>query len=374
MDSAFSDQEKAALSEFRVAIADLIETFDDYEAHNENLIRWLRAKELNVQEAEAMIRHSMKWRDENDFKRFRDLPVSDYYLEKLPFRPSGYDKEGALVIIIPVIKWEMSLLTKSEHHAELTTYIFHIMDKLYHYLKATSTPEKIRTKVVLIIDIEGFSLQELLSKHVIDFFVELLKLYEAHSPERMKAVYVINISSFFSVFWPVIKPFIQTRTLSKVHIVGGGPEYWKPAILTGIDPRELPSEYGGTNSAHPAAYSNDKGETWPARAAVMSPGKFVTAVIPARDKFVTGFDLNVGNRISWNFKTEFYDIGFSFMLNDVPMFPSVRADGHVFVQDGCVDIVEAGTYSLVFDNTYSMFRSKTVHYAIEIEDKVEPEE
>jgi hypothetical protein len=277
------------------------------------------------------------------------------------------------VIIVPVVQWEMKLLTQAEHHPELTTYIFHIMDKLYHFLKASSTPEFIRTKVVLIIDIDGFSLQELMSTHVINFFAQLLKLYELHSPERMKAVYVINISSFFSVFWPVLKPFIATRTLSKVHIVGGGPEYWKPVILASIDHRELPSEYGGSNTAHPAAYSNDKGETWPARASSFPSKEFTTIVVAARDKFVTGFDLKAGNRISWNFKTDFYDIGFSFLKGEEPMFPPCRADGYVCVQDGLADIVEDGTYSLVFDNTYSMFRSKTVHYAIRIEDKVEPE-
>ncbi|CAG7716455.1 unnamed protein product, partial [Allacma fusca] len=55
-------------------------------------------------------------------------------------------------------------------------------------------------------------------------------------------------------------------------------------------------------------------------------------------------------------------IGFEFTLNRVRLFPYARADAHICVQDGCLDVTEPGIYSLVFDNTYSRWLEKTLHY------------
>ncbi|CAG7829456.1 unnamed protein product, partial [Allacma fusca] len=83
---------------------------------------------------------------------------------------------------------------------------------------------------------------------------------------------------------------------------------------------------------------------------------FLSTSIPPRQKFETSFDLCAGDGISWNFKTDSHDIGFWFLVDEEPMFPYVKADAHVAVQIGLVDVVTPGTYSIVFDNTHSKYR------------------
>ncbi|CAG7720617.1 unnamed protein product, partial [Allacma fusca] len=196
---------------------------------------------------------------------------------------------------------------------------------------------------------------------------DMLRGYDADYPERLKVAYIVNIPKVFEIIWSMMKPFIPAGTMSKIRILGGGPDQWRKTLLENIDFRELPSQYGGSNTAHPF-YANRFGDIWPTRAPLYQLEDFITVSIPPGDKFVKSFELSAGNRISWNFKTDSYDIGFEFRLNDVRLlFPYARADAHICMQDGCLDVIEEGTYSLVFDNTYSKYRAKTLHYYIRTE-------
>lgn len=50
----------------------------------------------------------------------------------------------------------------------------------------------------------------------------------------------------FSLAFSMIKPFLHERTKKKIQIFGHDPKAWKAALLTTIDPEELPACYGGT--------------------------------------------------------------------------------------------------------------------------------
>ena len=50
----------------------------------------------------------------------------------------------------------------------------------------------------------------------------------------------------FSIGYPILKPFIHERTRNKIKIFGHDAKQWKAAILSEVDPEELPACYGGT--------------------------------------------------------------------------------------------------------------------------------
>ncbi|CAG7648088.1 unnamed protein product [Allacma fusca] len=89
-------QEKIALKKFRANISDVLETLSEYDAHDLNLIRWIRARDFNLADAEKMLRKSLAWRLENNIEKLRVVEYSDFLLSKLVFTPCGHDKEGAL--------------------------------------------------------------------------------------------------------------------------------------------------------------------------------------------------------------------------------------------------------------------------------------
>ncbi|CAG7731545.1 unnamed protein product [Allacma fusca] len=371
MSNIFSSEEISALKQFRLSISDIIEKYDEYDAHDNNLIRWLRARDLNLKKAEGMIRKSTKYRqDHPELQNLQYLPVPEDFLEKLPFRPIGHDKEGILVVSFSAQNWEFKKLVLAGRTVEMKRYVCHILERFFRHNKTISTPENINNQMVVIMDLLGFSIPEHLSKPVISFALELLRLLDLNYPEIMKTVYIINVPKIFPVGWSIISPFLSQRTINKFKIIGGGQNNWKRVLLEDIDYSELPSEYGGSNTVHPTQYTNEHGESWPSRSGSFPQESFLTTVVPAKKNVMLSFQLVAGNRISWNFKTDSYDIGFEFKFNDTQMFPSVRADSHLYTQDGLVDVTEDGTYTLVFDNSYSKYRSKTLHYAILVEDSV----
>ncbi|CAG7702730.1 unnamed protein product, partial [Allacma fusca] len=70
---------------------------------------------------------------------------------------------------------------------------------------------------------------------------------------------------------------------------------------------------------------------------------------------------------SWNFRTEDFDIGFSILHNDKDCILNYqRVDSHLKNQEGALNCEKPGRYTLIFDNTYSVVRAKTLHYMVSV--------
>ncbi|KAI8071715.1 CRAL-TRIO domain-containing protein [Gongronella butleri] len=66
---------------------------------------------------------------------------------------------------------------------------------------------------------------------------------QTYYPETLHRLFVVNAPSAFLVMWKVIKPWLDKRTLDKVHILG---KDYKQDLLKYIDADALPEFLGGT--------------------------------------------------------------------------------------------------------------------------------
>ena len=80
-----------------------------------------------------------------------------------------------------------------------------------------------------------------------------------------------------------------------------------------------------------------------------------------------------GNALYWEFATDTYDIGFgaSFeweeedgVIKKEPILPILRRSSQEKVITGSHAYPRTGSYLLLFDNSYSLLRSKTVYYRV----------
>lgn len=46
----------------------------------------------------------------------------------------------------------------------------------------------------------------------------------------------------------MLKPFLHERTKNKIQVFSHDQKAWKAALLTDINPEELPASYGGTKT------------------------------------------------------------------------------------------------------------------------------
>jgi hypothetical protein len=100
-----------------------------------------------------------------------------------------------------------------------------------------------------------------------------------------------------------------------------------------------------------------------------------TITVPAKgvDQAVIPVE-KIGSKVQWKFQAVDYDISFGLYFSppvpsggaggaEVELIKTVRIDANVCTQEGEWEAVNAGSYLLRFDNSYSRFRSKTVLYS-----------
>ncbi|CAG7734304.1 unnamed protein product [Allacma fusca] len=364
----FTGAEQTALVKFRANISDLIERLGDKESHDANLIRWLRARDLNLEKAEEMLRTSLQWRLENNIDDLaKDILFDEYLLKNMPLKPGSRDKQGTIVLVCPFGRWDIKEMINDGYKEKMHYYVFKFLELFSTQLQSLNK-ENIQTQVVIIFDYDQFMMKQAFSQQVIKWVMEFFRLFDAHYPERMKAAYVVNVPKIFEIFWPVINPVLSARTLSKVRVLGGKSNHWRSKLREIIDSHELPSDLGGSNTAA-EFFSSRLG--FSIFALPRSPSypsyDFVPVNVAAGGKFTRSFEIFTGEKMSWNFKTEDYDIGFEVLMNGEQMFPYAKVDAHLCIQDGLVSASKDGTYTLVFDNSYSRYRSKTIYYVVYVD-------
>eukprot|EP00557_Chaetoceros_sp_GSL56_P013498 CAMPEP_0176483156 /NCGR_PEP_ID=MMETSP0200_2-20121128/3771_1 /TAXON_ID=947934 /ORGANISM="Chaetoceros sp., Strain GSL56" /LENGTH=506 /DNA_ID=CAMNT_0017879545 /DNA_START=95 /DNA_END=1612 /DNA_ORIENTATION=- len=101
-------------------------------------------------------------------------------------------------------------------------------------------------KSIYVIDLDGMGIRDFAGE-VVDFVKRASSFTGAHYPERSGTIYVINVPSWFSVIWNVVKPMVDDVTKKKIKILRYGKEGITKALMEKIDIENIPPEYGGTS-------------------------------------------------------------------------------------------------------------------------------
>lgn len=95
--------------------------------------------------------------------------------------------------------------------------------------------------------------------------------------------------------------------------------------------------------------------------------------IPAKQQFQLPLELSENTRAIWTFQTESKDVAFSARffptdaVEDSEVIPESRVNSHQLPQQGRFDATTAGTLTLTFNNSFSMFTAKNLTYSVVIE-------
>lgn len=101
-------------------------------------------------------------------------------------------------------------------------------------------------KSIYVIDLDGIGIRDFAGE-VVDFVKRASSFTGAHYPERSGAIYIINVPSWFSVIWNVVKPMVDDVTKKKITIMRYGKEAITKALEDKIDIGSIPPEYGGNS-------------------------------------------------------------------------------------------------------------------------------
>ncbi|CAN6559040.1 unnamed protein product [Malus baccata var. baccata] len=223
---------------------------------NETLMRFLKARDMNVGKAHKMLLDCLQWRMESEIDNILAKPiipndkyraVRDSYLVGL----SGYSKEGLPVIAVGVGQSTFDKASVNyyvQSHIQMNEYRDRVV-----LPSATKKYGKYIGTCVKVLDMTGLRLSAL---NQIKLLTVISTIDDLNYPEKTDTYYIVNVPYIFSACWKVVKPLLQERTRRKIQVLQGS---GKDELLKIMDYASLPHfcrKEGSGSSRH-----SDNGHT-----------------------------------------------------------------------------------------------------------------
>ncbi|KAJ8590142.1 CRAL TRIO domain-containing protein [Rhizopogon salebrosus TDB-379] len=201
------------------------------------LMKFLRARNLNAQEAKDMLISTLRWRKYFDVDGAMKEEFPEEVFGQLG-RTYGKDKEGHPISynlyganqdlnavfsdVQRFLRWRVAFMEQS-----IALLDFETVDQM-----------------IQVHDYEGVSMSSRTpaSKNAAS---EASSIFQGHYPEFLAKKFFVNVPSFLTwIFW-IFKPLLSSATVAKMSVVGSGPHAIGPALLPLIPADQLPKRYGG---------------------------------------------------------------------------------------------------------------------------------
>ncbi|CAG7694879.1 unnamed protein product, partial [Allacma fusca] len=189
--SSPDSKEIELISQFRERVADL--NLKGRLAEDHELLRWIRARNHDLDQAEKMIRESIKWREANDIDNILTWNPPERFLKELPLEFLGYDNENSPVVVAPYGKWDLKKCADLGEKEEFVKYCDQLFESMISKMEGKKTPNGDPvTQFVIIVDNKGLVYRTLASVGAVDMSLQAVRRFEANHPEVLKSMYQIN--------------------------------------------------------------------------------------------------------------------------------------------------------------------------------------
>ncbi|KAF4548350.1 CRAL/TRIO domain-containing protein 1 [Elsinoe fawcettii] len=229
---------------------------------DETMLRYLRARKWNVQEAWTQFKDTEKWRKDNQIdKLYEKIDIEEYDNGRklYPQWTGRRDKRGIPLYVFEVSQltskavtaWENAASKPGEVESKLPPKMLRLFAlyealcnfalPLCSYIPDRKYPATPVSQSSNIVDISNVSLKQFwnLKSHMQD----ASQLATAYYPETLDRIFVIGAPSFFPTVWGWIKRWFDPITVSKIFILSKASTL---ATLEEFIPREnIPKKYGG---------------------------------------------------------------------------------------------------------------------------------
>uniref|UniRef100_A0A8D2B2V8 SEC14 like lipid binding 4 n=1 Tax=Sciurus vulgaris TaxID=55149 RepID=A0A8D2B2V8_SCIVU len=375
-----SPQQQEALAKFQENLQDLLPTLP--KADDFFLLRWLRARNFDLQKSEDMLRKHMEFRKQQDLDNILAWQPSEVIQLYDSGGLCGYDYEGCPVWFDIIGTLDPKGLLLSASKQELIRKRIRVFELLLQEceLQSQKLGRKIET-VLLVFDMEGLGLKHLW-KPAVEVYQQFFAIMEANYPETMKNLIVVRAPKLFPVAFNLVKSFMSEETRKKIVILG---DNWKQELIKFISPDQLPVEFGGTMTdpdGNPKCltkinYGGEVPKSYHLCKQVRMQYEHTVTVGRGSSQQVENEILFPGCVLRWQFASDGGDIGFGVFLKTkmgerqragemTEVLPSQRYNAHMVPEDGSLACLKAGVYVLRFDNTYSLLHAKKISYSVEV--------
>jgi len=239
------------------------------------VLRFLRARDFNVEKGREMLSSSLIWRKKHGV----DKILSEYQEPSAikNYFPGGwhhYDTEGRPVFLFRLGQMDAKGIIRSVGEEGLTKLTLHICEE---GLKLTEESAHRLNKPIstwtMLLDLEGLNMRHLWRPGV-KALLHIIEICEANYPETLGRVLIIRAPRVFPILWTLVCPLIDETSRGKFLFYAGtdnnrGEQFLGPGGLKEYLPEErIPDWLGG-----PAATGIPEGGLVP-KSFYMSPQEF----------------------------------------------------------------------------------------------------
>ncbi|OXA48605.1 CRAL-TRIO domain-containing protein T23G5.2 isoform X1 [Folsomia candida] len=237
--------EKQKLDQFKDAVSKI--SFPaEWMQQELNLVRYLRARQWDVQRAKSMLQETVDWWEENNMK---DIHNEDWTnIEKdFPLHTDGVDKLGQPAFVFAFAEWDLRGAAVQGRLNRVIRWFFKAFDDVhqksieYHKLGKTNG-----TQWNVIADMDKLSRQQHLCIQCLRFYTELALILESRYPGGSDKLFVVNSPSIFQIVLSLINPILSKSTLNSLKVIGANKEEWGKAVYSHFAKDQLPENLGGT--------------------------------------------------------------------------------------------------------------------------------
>ncbi|CAG7815057.1 unnamed protein product [Allacma fusca] len=246
--AAPNPEELELIQEFRLKVQDL-EMSDDLRTDME-LLRWIRARDHDLGQAELMLRKHMEWRATIGLDQISTWELPKDLQGLLPQGFIGYDDNNCPIVLANIGKWGSKTVVANTNREDAIKPHWKMYEELKVRMRGRFTGDGTPvTQVCFIADMNGLSLLQT-TPQVLRAFVDIVQAFEANYPEFLRTLFLINCPWFIPKIYSLAKPFLSAKTVDKLHFFGYNQEEWSRALRKQIPDSALPTDYGGSNNTY----------------------------------------------------------------------------------------------------------------------------
>eukprot|EP00656_Telonema_subtile_P031831 TRINITY_DN34869_c0_g1_i1.p1 TRINITY_DN34869_c0_g1~~TRINITY_DN34869_c0_g1_i1.p1 ORF type:complete len:399 (+),score=89.73 TRINITY_DN34869_c0_g1_i1:34-1197(+) len=225
-------------------------------------------------------------------------------------------------------------------------------------------------KFLEVLDFQNFGLRTL-DRIFLQQFGEDAKSYEDFYPQLLRANVVANPPMIMSAIWKISKLFLPKRSADKTIFCGSDATKC-PFLQDQLPYSELPTFLGGDCRCNSAVGGECIALTTNDQCELSNCDQMVKINVPAGRQHVEVLRVDFeGTIVNWSFELEARGIEFAVVFigdgsDAVDVVPLTKFKAEDGKQEGKYTSPHPGSFSLTFNNDYSMIRSKDVRFSLEV--------
>lgn len=173
------------------------------------LLRFLKARDFNVEKASQMLQDSFKWRQDNNIDQIVDYKLPAVVIKHFPGAWHNTDKDGRPLYILRLGHMDVKGLLKSIGEEVLLKLAVQICEEGLQLIEqATNKSGKPVLNWSLLCDLDGLSMRHLWRPGV-KALLKIIETVERNYPETLGRVFIVRAPRVFPIAWTIVSTFIR---------------------------------------------------------------------------------------------------------------------------------------------------------------------